>query len=194
MDNVTNIERLRWRCYQIIPLVFDEALSYYEVLCKGAKKTNELIDFVNEMAETVQSNTEDIEELKTTVEDITDKTNYTIFEGEMRYGSISIAPTGTEHSITDYNIVKVWTDHSASDGGILCSVSAMPNGNYTIRGVGIGTLFDGDMTIHLVGVYINYNPTTGLFIRNNSYKPDDADDTMSSDHIQAGITKIVGVY
>lgn len=63
MDNLSNIEKLRWRCYQIIPLVFDEALSYYEVLCKGAKKTNELIDFVNEMAEQVEENKNNISSL-----------------------------------------------------------------------------------------------------------------------------------
>ena len=34
-------------CQKVLPLVYDESLSYYEVLCKLTDKQNEMIDFLN---------------------------------------------------------------------------------------------------------------------------------------------------
>ena len=38
-------------CYyqKVLPLVYDNSLSYYEVLCKLTNKINELVDIVNEL-------------------------------------------------------------------------------------------------------------------------------------------------
>lgn len=47
------INKLRFWCHKVIPLVYDEALSYYEVVCKVAKKINEVITDVNSLHETV---------------------------------------------------------------------------------------------------------------------------------------------
>lgn len=43
-----NITNIMYRCYPILPVVYDESLSYYEVLCKVSAKLNEVIDFVND--------------------------------------------------------------------------------------------------------------------------------------------------
>lgn len=42
--NPSKIEYLRYWCYKVLPLVYDDSLSYYEVLCKTSNKVNELID------------------------------------------------------------------------------------------------------------------------------------------------------
>lgn len=47
------INKLRFWCHKVIPLVYDEALSYYEAVCKVAKKINEVITDVNSLHETV---------------------------------------------------------------------------------------------------------------------------------------------
>ena len=44
-DPITNF---RFWCHKIIPLVYDESLSYYEFLCKVMQKLNEVIDTLNE--------------------------------------------------------------------------------------------------------------------------------------------------
>ena len=36
-----------WWCHKIIPLIYDDSLSYYELLCKLLAKLNEVIDTVN---------------------------------------------------------------------------------------------------------------------------------------------------
>lgn len=41
------IDNLRYWCHKILPLVYDDSLSYYEVLCKTSAKLNEVIDSTN---------------------------------------------------------------------------------------------------------------------------------------------------
>lgn len=36
-------------CQKVLPLVYDNSLSYYEVLCKLTNKINELVYTVNEL-------------------------------------------------------------------------------------------------------------------------------------------------
>lgn len=45
------IDKLRCWCYKILPLVYDDSLSYYEFLCKMNAKLNEVIDSVNGLVE-----------------------------------------------------------------------------------------------------------------------------------------------
>ena len=41
------IDNLRYWCHKILPLVYDDSLSYYEVLCKTSAKLNEVIASTN---------------------------------------------------------------------------------------------------------------------------------------------------
>lgn len=43
------IDKLKYWCHKILPLVFDDSLSYYEVLCKTSAKLNEVIDSTNDL-------------------------------------------------------------------------------------------------------------------------------------------------
>lgn len=53
----------RYWCYKVLPLVYDDSLSYYEVLCK-------IVDYINKMIEEDKSYVEDIEELKAEMEEV----------------------------------------------------------------------------------------------------------------------------
>lgn len=41
------IDKLKYWCNKILPLVYDDSLSYYEVLCKTSAKLNEVIESTN---------------------------------------------------------------------------------------------------------------------------------------------------
>jgi hypothetical protein len=41
---MADIEKLKYWCHKVLPLVYDESLSYYEVLCKVVQKLNEVIE------------------------------------------------------------------------------------------------------------------------------------------------------
>lgn len=54
----------RYYCQKIIPLVFDDSMSYYEQLCKVVEYLNETITNVNKLGAQVQINAGDIAQLK----------------------------------------------------------------------------------------------------------------------------------
>ena len=46
---VKGLPFLRTKCVPILPLTYDESLSYYEVLCKLTAKVNELVEIINRL-------------------------------------------------------------------------------------------------------------------------------------------------
>lgn len=46
MNKINNIPY--YRCQKILPLLYDDSLTYYENLCKLTSKTNEIIDDIND--------------------------------------------------------------------------------------------------------------------------------------------------
>lgn len=48
--NNEEIKQLRFWCQKILPLVYDDSLSYYEVLCKVSAKLNEVITGTNNLS------------------------------------------------------------------------------------------------------------------------------------------------
>ena len=54
---IPRMRHFRFWCQSVLPLVYDDSLSYYEVLCKVVEYINRLIDTDNQIIE-------DIEELK----------------------------------------------------------------------------------------------------------------------------------
>ena len=62
MDNCDK-EFFRFWCYKVLPLVYDDSLSYYEILCK-------VVDYINNLIETDKVQNADIEKLKQEVQEI----------------------------------------------------------------------------------------------------------------------------
>lgn len=48
------ISTLKFWCYKVIPLVYDDSLSYYELLCKVVDKMNEVITITNQIPDDVK--------------------------------------------------------------------------------------------------------------------------------------------
>ena len=63
VKTLKDIHKLRYWCQIILPLVYDDSLSYYELLNKVVDYLNKVIDKTNDMSAKV-------EELDATVEDI----------------------------------------------------------------------------------------------------------------------------
>lgn len=74
------IENFKFWCQKVLPLVYDNSLSYYEVLCKAVNKLNETIDAQNALSddfanlkETLETEIETFEgNINTLVNDFTD--------------------------------------------------------------------------------------------------------------------------
>lgn len=48
IENYGHIQQVRFWCQKVLPLVYDDSLSYYEVLCKVVSQLNTFIDDYNE--------------------------------------------------------------------------------------------------------------------------------------------------
>lgn len=62
------IEHFNFWCHKILPLVYDESLSYYEVLCKFRAKLNEMVTAINEQNTTIEEFTRMVTEWEEEVE------------------------------------------------------------------------------------------------------------------------------
>ena len=51
--NIKPLHHFRFWCQKVLPLVYDDSLSYYEVLCKVVNYINNLIDTNNQIIEYV---------------------------------------------------------------------------------------------------------------------------------------------
>ena len=67
------IDKVKFWCYKVLPLVYDDSLSYYELLCKVVSKLNELIekyasfdDVVAEVQTAIDALQKQIDEFDTT--------------------------------------------------------------------------------------------------------------------------------
>ena len=50
-----DMKPLAFECQKVLPLTFDDSLSYYECLCKIANKLNEVIGELNKQAEVIKA-------------------------------------------------------------------------------------------------------------------------------------------
>lgn len=58
---IGNLKSFRFWCQKVLPLVYDDSLSYYEVLCK-------VVDYINNLIETDKEMIKDIDKLKADME------------------------------------------------------------------------------------------------------------------------------
>lgn len=64
----TQLQRLQFWCQKVIPLVYDDSLSYYELLCKVVKYINDMIQNQDTMNQLLQEYGVDIKQLQADVE------------------------------------------------------------------------------------------------------------------------------
>ena len=54
MSEIAHMKHFNFWCNKVLPLVYDNSLSYYEVLCKVVKYINDLIDQDKIFADTIE--------------------------------------------------------------------------------------------------------------------------------------------
>lgn len=102
-----NPHYFRFWCQKVLPLVYDDSLSYYEVLCKLTKYLNDLIEDSDRMKENIQALKDAFDELKFYVDnyfdnlDIQDEVN-NYFDSLKESGEIeAILTAAAKHTLAD---------------------------------------------------------------------------------------------
>lgn len=65
---MAKVENFRFWCQKVLPLVYDDSLSYYELLCKMVTYINNTINAVNENTEDVTNMRTELTEFKTSID------------------------------------------------------------------------------------------------------------------------------
>ena len=60
---LATIGQFRFWCQKVLPAVYDDSLSYYELLCKVIHKLNEIIELDNEQSESIKIIVEELQNL-----------------------------------------------------------------------------------------------------------------------------------
>lgn len=155
------ISLLKYHCYKVLPLVYDDSLSYYEILAKVTAKLNEVIKNDNDLNEKVNSFLERFDtNLLKVVTEILDNMLET---GEL--ADILRDLTGMLVSLKDFGAVgdgenddtEAYNEFLASDKGL----KYIPSGSYLING-----------TVHTVTGMIGNNITIDDYytLYNRNYK------------------------
>lgn len=114
MSNCDN-EFFRLWCYKVLPLVYDDSLSYYEILCK-------MVDYINNLIETDKLQNDEINKLKQeiqTVQNWIDNFNTSFAENVIaQYLATMIFVTISDVGYIIYNIPKHWESITFNTTGL----------------------------------------------------------------------------
>lgn len=114
MNNCDN-DFFRFWCYKVLPLVYDDSLSYYEILCK-------VVDYINNLIETDKVQNADIQKLKQELEEVQkwiDNFDTSYAESIIaKYLATMIFVTISDGGYIIYNIPKNWESITFNTTGL----------------------------------------------------------------------------
>lgn len=82
---MNTLKHFRFWCQKVLPLVYEDSLSYYEVLCKVVKYINDLIDSDREIIEHVEALEQELDIVKKWIDNFDDNANAIMTEIITRY-------------------------------------------------------------------------------------------------------------
>ena len=140
-SNFKPVAQMRYYCYNILPLVYDDSLSYLENLCKVTKKLNDIIENVNNIPQYIEKL---IREYITTGEFETIlKTLLGDFIVNVKYPPEGITPATGDGTADDTQTFQDCIDYAFNNSG---KVVLVPDGDYLVSSI---TMKNG---VSLVGV------------------------------------------
>lgn len=114
---MTNDDRdfFRFWCYKVLPLVYDDSLSYYEILCK-------MVTYINNLIETDKLQNDEIDKLKKEVQIVQNWINNfnTSFAESViaRYLATMIFVTISDEGYIIYTIPEHWESITFNTTGL----------------------------------------------------------------------------
>lgn len=112
---MAHISKVRYWCYKVLPLVYDDSLSYYELLCKVVDKLNEIVKSENELDSVIKDIQSAIAALQKQIDEIdTSYIERLIQEWLGKMILISISDAG----YFIYDIPEQWADITFNTTGL----------------------------------------------------------------------------
>ena len=109
------IEAVKFWCFKVLPLVYDDSLSYYEVLCKCVDKLNEMVETLNEFSDAYDSMMQAIAQIQQWIENFDTSWAESIIK---EYIATMIFVEITEAGYIVYNIPSSWNEIEFNTTGL----------------------------------------------------------------------------
>lgn len=119
-----SLQTFRIWCQKVLPLVYDDSLSYYEVLCKVVDYINNLIDNDKVIESELESLRADLNVVQKWIENF--DTSYAE-EIVKSYLSTMIMVEITDSGYIVYNIPSSWNDIEFNTTGLDIELALQPN-------------------------------------------------------------------
>ena len=117
------IEHVKFWCFKVLPLVYDDSLSYYEVLCKVSDKLNEMVDSLNEFSEAYDSMMAAIAQIQKWIDEFDTSWAEELIK---EYIATMIFVEITESGYIVYNIPSSWNDIEFNTTGLDIELPLQP--------------------------------------------------------------------
>lgn len=110
-----NLKHFKYWCYKVLPLVYDDSLSYYEVLCKVVTYINNMIDNLKDVGNDVTSLQAALKEVQNWIDNF--DTSY-LESLIAKYLTTMIYVHITDAGYIVYYIPETWQDISFNTTGL----------------------------------------------------------------------------
>lgn len=117
------LEHFKFWCQKVLPLVYDDSLSYYEILCKVVTYINELISQDKIFADEIDALKKDLSVVQKWINDF--DTSYAE-EIIKKYIATMIFVEITDAGYIVYNIPESWYDITFNTTGLDISLKIQP--------------------------------------------------------------------
>lgn len=118
-----NMPYFRFWCYKVLPLVYDDSLSYYEILCKVVTYINKLIEQDKIFGDELTNLLKELEKVKEWINNF--DTSF-IEELIKKYIATMIMVEISNNGYIIYNIPESWKDITFNTTGLDINLKIQP--------------------------------------------------------------------
>ena len=116
----------RFWCYKVLPLVYDDSLSYYEVLCKVVKYINELIAQDKVLADEIESANNAVKEAQNLIKKWQSEGDSWFNEWAQEHLANMIMVGITDAGYIEYDIPRMWEQIVFNTTGLDINLDLQP--------------------------------------------------------------------
>ncbi len=124
MPDLKMIKTFRFWCQKVLPLVYDDSLSYYEVLCK-------VVDYINNLIETDKEIISELDKMQVSIQEFQNfidnfSTDYAIEVIREAIATMIFVEISDDGYIV-YNIPDSWSNITFNTTGLDIELELQPN-------------------------------------------------------------------
>ena len=123
MIPIKSLQTFRFWCQKVLPLVYDDSLSYYEVLCKCVDYINELIEADKLIETNLEEMEAELKEVQKFIDNFDTEFARSILE---KYISTMIFVEISDSGYIVYNIPSNWRNITFNTTGLDIELSLQP--------------------------------------------------------------------